>query len=412
MARERVGMEAPMSCTRRTFLASAPGLMLGVRLAASSARGANDRIRIGVIGTGGRARGLMTLLKRLPGNDIVAICDVYEPRLLQAAEIAGAAATKVVDYRRVLDDRDVDAVVIGTPDHWHKTITLDAVAAGKDVYVEKPVSHSIAEGAEMVSTIEASKQVVQTGTQQRSWDHWVLGKQIIDSGRLGQITFVHTYWYQHATAGNYPTVSLEKLDWKRWLGPAPDQAFRPERFYQWRHFWDYGGGCLTDLMTHWIDVVHWYMDVDAPLSATATGRNYNIRVWEAPDTVNATLEFPKNFMAAYLGTYVSRVDDGGLEFRGDRGTLKIDRARLAFYRDDAAWAAGTNAPEPDTYVRSTGDGTLTHLANWLDCIRSRKTPNAHIRVAHQAARTAHIANAALRAGHVVRWNAGSETVEG
>ena len=400
-----------MSCTRRTFLASAPGLMLGVRLAASGARGANDRIRIGVIGTGGRARGLMTLLKRLPGNDIVAICDVYEPRLLQAAEIAGTTATKVVDYRRVLDNGEVDAVVIGTPDHWHKTITLDAVAAGKDVYVEKPVSHSIAEGTEMVSTIEASKQVVQTGTQQRSWDHWVLGKQIIDSGRLGQITFVHTYWYQHATAGNYPAVSLDKLDWKRWLGPAPDQAFRPERFYQWRHFWDYGGGCLTDLMTHWIDVVHWYMDVDAPLSATATGRNYNIRLWEAPDTVNATLDFPKNFMAAYLGTYVSRVDDGGLEFRGDRGTLKIDRARLAFYRDDAAWAAGTNAPEPDIYIRSSGDGTLTHLANWLDCIRRRKTPNAHIRVAHQAARTAHIANAALRAGHLVRWNAGAETVE-
>jgi predicted dehydrogenase len=405
-------MEARMSCTRRTFLASAPGLMLGVRLAASSARGANDRIRIGVIGTGGRARGLMTLLKRLPGNDIVAVCDVYEPRLLQAAEIAGTTAKKVVDYRRVLDDGEVDAVVIGTPDHWHKTITLDAVAAGKDVYVEKPVSHRIAEGTEMVSTIEASKQVVQTGTQQRSWDHWVLGKQIIDSGRLGQITFVHTYWYQHATAGNYPAVSLEKLDWKRWLGPAPDQAFRPERFYQWRHFWDYGGGCLTDLMTHWIDVVHWYMDVDAPLSATATGHNYNIRLWEAPDTVNATLDFPKNFMAAYLGTYVSRVDDGGLEFRGDRGTLKIDRARLAFYRDDAAWAVGTNAPEPDIYVRSSGDGTLTHLANWLDCIRSRKTPNAHIRVGHQAARTAHIANAALRAGHVVRWNAGAETVEG
>jgi predicted dehydrogenase len=400
-----------MSCTRRTFLTAAPGLVLGVRLAASSAQGANDRIRIGVIGTGGRARGLMTLLKKLPGNDMVAVCDVYEPRLLQAAEIAGPAATKVTDYRRILDDRDIDAVVIGTPDHWHKTMTLEAVAAGKDVYVEKPVSHSIAEGAEMVRAIEASKQVVQTGTQQRSWDHWVLGKQIIDSGRLGQITFVHTYWYQHAIAGNYPPVSLDKLDWKRWLGAAPDQPFRPERFYQWRHFWDFGGGCLTDLMTHWIDVVHWYMDVEAPLSAATTGRNYNIKLWEAPDTVNTTLEFPKNFLTAYLGTYVSRVDDGGLEFRGDRGTLKIDRARLAVYRDDAAWAPGTNTPEPDIYVRSSGDGTVTHLENWLDCIRSRKAPNAHIRVAHQAARTAHIANAALRAGHLVRWDPSAERIE-
>ena len=353
----------------------------------------------------------MNHLKRLPGNEMVAICDVYEPRMLQAAEIAGPTATKVADYRRILDDRGIDAVVIGTPDHWHKTITLDAVAAGKDVYVEKPVSHTIAEGAEMVKVIEASKQIVQTGTQQRSWEHWVLGKEIIDSGRLGQITFVQTYWYQHATAGNYMPVAMDKLDWKRWLGPAADQPFRPERFYQWRHYWDFGGGCLTDLMTHWIDVVHWYMDVDAPLSAAATGRNYNITLWEAPDTVTATLEFPKNFMASYVGTYVSKVDDGGLEFRGDRGTLKIDRTRLAFYKDDAANVPGTLAPEPETFVRSSGDGTLTHMQNWLDCIRSRKTPNAHIRVAHQAARTSHLANAALRAGHLVKWNNAAEKIE-
>jgi predicted dehydrogenase len=399
-----------MSVSRRAFLTAASGLVVGSRLAASGVQGANDRIRIGVIGTGSRARGLMTTLKELPGNEVVALCDVYEPRLLLAADIAGPAAVKVADYRRILDDRQIDAVVIGSPDHWHKAMTLDAVAAGKDVYVEKPVSHSIAEGAEMVKAIETSTQIVQTGTQQRSWDHWVLGKQIVDSGRLGQITFVHTYWYQHATAGKYPPVSLEQLDWKRWLGPAPDQPFRPERFFRWRHFWDFGGGGITDLMTHWIDVVHWYMGVEAPLSANTTGRSYNLKEWEAPDTVNTTLEFPKNFMTAYLGTYVSRVDDGGLEFRGDRGTLKIDRTRLAFYRDDAAWAAGTLAPEPDIYVRSSGDGTIAHLQNWLDCIRSRKTPAANIRVGHQAARTAHIANASLRAGRMVRWDGSAERV--
>ena len=400
-----------MSCTRRTFLTAASGLLLSARAVAASVQGANNRIRIGVIGTGGRARGLMTLLKKLPGNEMVAVCDVYEPRVLQAAEIAGTSAAKVSDYRKILDDRQIDAVVIGAPDHWHKTMTLEAVAAGKDVYVEKPVSHSIEEGVEMVKAIEASKQIVQTGTQQRSWDHFVLGKQIVDSGRLGKITFVHTYWYQHATAGNYPPVSLDKLDWKRWLGAAPDRPFAPERFYQWRHFWDYGGGQITDLMTHWIDVVHWYMNVDAPLSATAIGHNYYIPLWEAPDTVDAAIEFPSNFMAAYLGSYVTKVDDGGLEFRGDRGTLKIDRARLAFYRDDAAYAAGTNAPEPEIYVRSSGDGTLTHLQNWLECIRNRKQPNAHIRVGHQAARTSHITNAALRAGHTVRWDASSESTK-
>jgi predicted dehydrogenase len=389
---------------------SAAGVALGARSALARGQHANDRIRIGVIGTGSRAQSLMTLLKRLPGNEMVAVCDAYEPRMLQAAEIAGTAAAKVNDYRRILDDRGIDAVVIGTPDHWHKAIALDAVAARKDVYVEKPVSHTIAEGAEMVKAIEASKQIVQTGTQQRSWDHWMLGKQIVDSGRLGQITFVQTYWYQHATAGDYPAVDMAKLDWKRWLGTAPDQPFKPARFYQWRHFWDFGGGGITDLMTHWIDVVQWYMDVDAPLSAEATGHNYNIKLWEAPDTTTVTLEFP-NFMAAYLGTYVSKVDDGGLEFRGERGTLKIDRSRLAFYRDDAAYAPGTLTPEPDIYVRSSGDGTLSHLQNWLDCIRSRKAPNAHIRIGHQAARTSHIANAALRALGKVRWNNAAERIE-
>lgn len=399
-----------MACTRRVFLSTASGLILAARplraraSTAATIQGANDRIRIGIIGTGGRARGLMTQLKRLTGAEIVAVCDVYEPRQLQAAEIAGAGAVKHTDYRRLLDDRQIDAVLIGAPDHWHKTMTMDAVAAAKDVYVEKPVSHSIAEGAEMVKAIEASKQVVQTGTQQRSWDHFILGKQLIDSGRLGQITFVHTYWYQHARAGTYAPVSMDKLDWKAWLGSAPEQPFRPERFYQWRHFWDYGGGCITDLMTHWIDVVHWYMDVDAPASAVATGRNYNIKLWEAPDTVSATLEFPKNFMAAYLGTYVSKVDDGGLELRGELGTLKIDRSRLAFYRDDAAYAAGTLTPEPEIYVRSSADGSIAHLQNWLDCIRSRRTPNAPIRVGHAAARTSHITNAALRSGRPARWN--------
>jgi predicted dehydrogenase len=354
----------------------------------------------------------MTQLKTIPGAEMVAVCDVYEPRLLQAAGIVGSPAVKVSDYRRILDNREIDAVLIGAPDHWHKTMALDAVAAGKDVYVEKPIAHTIEEGVEMVRVIEASKQVVQTGTQQRSWEHWMLGKQIIDSGKLGQITFIHTYWYQHARAGGYAPVSLEQLDWKAWLGSAPDQPFRPERFYQWRHFWDFGGGCLTDLMTHWIDVVHWYMNVDAPISAFSAGHNYNIKIWEAPDTVSTTLEFPNAFTCAYLGTYVSRVDDGGLEFRGEKGTLKIDRARLAFYRDDAAYAAGSNAPEPEILVRSSGDGSVAHLQNWIDCIRSRKTPNSGIRVGHQAARTAHIANAALRAGRQVRWNNATGRLEG
>jgi predicted dehydrogenase len=400
-----------MNCTRRVFLTTASGAVVGARMAPASAQGANDRVRVAVIGTGGRARSLMNQLKPLAGVELVGVCDVFEPRMLQAAEIAGPAAAKVADYRRLLDSRDVDAVLIGSPDHWHKRMTLDAVAAGKDVYVEKPVSHSIEEGAEMVKAIEASKQVVQTGTQQRSWEHFAQGREIVKSGKLGQITFVHAYWYQHARAGSWPAAQPEKLDWKAWLGPAKEQPFKPERFYQWRHFWDFGGGCLTDLLTHWIDVVHWYMDVEAPLSVYSSGKSYNLKTWEAPDTVTATLEYPKNFTCAYLGTYVSRVDDGGLEFRGELGTLKINRAGLAFYKDDAPYVKGTLTPAPEIEIASKADGTIAHLQNWIDCVRSRQKPTADIRVAHHAARAGQIANASLRAGKPVRWNSASERLE-
>jgi predicted dehydrogenase len=170
---------------RRRFLRTSLGataLLAGTRVVSAAALGANDRIRIGVIGTGGRARGLMRNLKDLPGQQIAAVSDVYEPRMLEAAEIPATKAATVADYRRILDDKEIDAVLIGAPDHWHKTMTLEALAAGKDIYVEKPVSHALEEGEEMVKAVEASKQVVQTGTQQRSWDHWILGKQIVDSG--------------------------------------------------------------------------------------------------------------------------------------------------------------------------------------------------------------------------------------
>lgn len=393
---------------RRHFLGASLGattaLLAGWRPSPSSALGANDRIRIGVIGTGGRGRGLMRQLRELPGQEIVAVSDVYDPRMLEAAEIAGGKAATVLDYRRMLDDKDVHAVLIGAPDHWHKTMTLEAIAAGKDVYLEKPVSHSIDEGAAMVAAVEASKQVVQTGTQQRSWEHWILGKQIVDSGKLGQVTFVNTYWYQLLSTQPLPEVDAARLDWKRWLGPARDQPFDAERFLRWRHFKDFGGGVLTDLLTHWIDVVHWYMGVDMPLTAMATGRNYLMKTWEWPDAVTATLEYPRDFMVTHTGTYGSSIDDGGLELRGEQGTLKIDRERLLVFNEERPKSGSRFTPEPEILVRSLGDGSVGHLRNWLDCIRSRKAPNAPMRVGHLAVQAAHIANAALGLGARVRFN--------
>jgi predicted dehydrogenase len=376
--------------------------------------GANDRIRIGGIGTGGRAQGLLEELKHLPGTELVGVCDVYEPKMLQALKICGPGAKQYRDYRALLDSREIDAVVIGSPDHWHKRMVIDAVQAGKDVYVEKPISHSIEEGMEMVKAVEASGRVVQTGTQQRSWEHYLLGKQLVDSGKLGQINFVYTFWYQNysrtADWRDFRNIQLDKLDWKQWLGSAPNQAFSPEKYVLWRWYWDFGGGALTDLMTHWIDVIQWYMGTPAPATALTSGNRY-VQSWDCPDTITCVLEYPKNYSVTYNGSMASDVDDGGIEFRGTRGTLKIDREHLAFYAEGSRNLPGANSPEPEILVRSSGDGTITHLANFLDCVKSRKTPNAGIRVAHEAARASHLGNLALKLGRKIRWNAEQERVE-
>jgi predicted dehydrogenase len=340
------------------------------------------------------------------------VSDAYEPRMLEAVEIAGPATAKHADYRRLLDDRDVHAVVVGSPDHWHLRMASDAVAAGKDVYLEKPVSRTLADGEALLELAEGTKQVVQTGTQQRSWEHFVLGKQIVDSGKLGRVTFVHTYWHQRMGLGAWPPVEPARLDWTAWLGSAPAQPWNPERFFRWRHFRDFGGGVLTDLLTHWIDVVHWYLGVTTPTTAVVTSEKYRIKTMDWPDTVTATLEYPKEFMVTHTGTYASSIDDGGLEFRGDEATLKIDRERLAVYsegsRKGQPWR---HTPEPEILVRSLADGTSAHLSNWLDSIRTRKAPTAPIRVGVEAARAAHIANQSILTGSRVRWNAATHTAE-
>jgi predicted dehydrogenase len=332
--------------------------------------------------------------------------------MLEAAEIAGPLAAKHPDYRRLLDDRETDAVVIGSPDHWHLRMAQDAVAAGKDVYLEKPVSRTLEEG-EAFLKLAQGRQVVQTGTQQRSWEHFALGKQIVDSGKLGQVTFVHTYWHQRMGTGPFSAVDPAKLDWKAWLGPAPDQPFDPERFFRWRHFRDFGGGVLTDLLTHWIDVVHWYLGVDTPATAVVTAANHRLKTLEWPDTVTATLEYAKGFMATHTGTYASSIDDGGIEIRGDRATLKVDRERLAVYSEDSRkgqpWR---HTPEPELLVRSIADGTAAHLSNWLDCIRSRRAPSAPVEAGVLAARAAHVANRSILAGGArVRFDAATGKVE-
>ncbi len=403
--------------TRREFLKETAVAGAGIAalggLVPSKVLGANDRIRLALLGCGGRGSYDMTVFLGNPEVEVVAVCDVYEPHRLKAQKLAGSQAQAYLDYRQVLDRKDVDAVLIGSPDHWHKQMLIDAVRAGKDVYCEKPIMHSIPEGVEMVKAVKETGRVVQTGTQQRSWPHWVLGKQLVEDGILGKVTFIHTYWYQNYVANRgwmakHP-VNFAELNWKMWLGDAPDQPFTEEKYIYWRFFWDFGGGILTDLLTHWIDVIQWYMGQPAPLTATTTGDLYLMK-WQCPDTITAAYEYPNDFMVTFTGALNNSIDDGGIEFRGTKATLKIDRAHLAVYPEGVRWQPDKNYPEPEIYIRSEHDGTIDHVRNFLDCMRSRKSPNANIEVGFEAARASWIGNIALKRGLKTVWNAQEEKV--
>ncbi len=396
--------------TRRNFLKT--GAIATTALSYSNVLGANERIRLGAIGTGGRCRYLMSLAAKQPDIAFVSVCDAYDPRMGDAIEFA-AQAKQTRDYRALLDDKTIDAVFIGSPDHWHAQMTTDAVNAGKDVYVEKPVTHKLEEGAALIKVVEASQRVVQTGTQQRSWEHYLIGKQLVDNGALGQIHSVRAWWYQnYATRQILKELNYAKFDQKAWLGNAPMQEVTALKYRTWRWFWDFGGGALTDLMSHWIDVVHWYTGSPTPASAMTSGRTVMLKDLECPDTITCVLDYPKNFSVTYLGQMTSGVDDGGLEMRGTKATMKLDRNQLTIHPEGGESANGYSGEiKPSVVIRSRADGTAAHIRNFLDCIKSRQTPSANIRVAVDCARAAHLGNLAFKQERKVKWNAQTERVE-
>jgi len=299
----------------------------------------------------------------------------------------------------VLARDDVDAVVIGSPDHWHVPMTVAAVEAGKDVYVEKPVTHSASEGPVLVEAVRRSKQMVQTGYQQRSYPHMVEAREMIRAGQIGPVTLVETFWnqeYLHRTAP--PAIRAEEVDWDQFLGNAPPRPFDPWRYVQWRFYWDYGGGTVTDLFSHWIDVVHWILDDPVPAEAAGLGRRLYIKHWECPDTVSASLTYPKGHVVSYTSSMMTQLLDGGMVFRGTELSLHLTRNGYEIYSDASSIAQKTHTPKPDRTATAQRDGTIDHLLNWVECIRSRKTPKADVASAVAAANAAHYSNQALRSG--------------
>lgn len=406
------------SLQRREFLESlgvgAAGLMAAGYAATVRGYAANDTLAVACIGTGGRCRRLMESLRTIPGVKIVGVCDVWDQHLEQGHKLADAKAFKTKKYEEVLARQDVDAVLIGTPDHWHVPLTVAACAAGKDVYVEKPLTHELSEGAAVVEAQNRHKRIVQVGTQQRSMPHFQKAAEIVASGKLGPIHKVHLTWNRNQDRARKPGASIDpkSVDWKMFLGSARSQPFDEYRFRQWRWFWDFGGGIFTDLMVHFIDVVHWYLKLDHPATAVSVGDHFHAQdLWETPDTVQTLLRYPDRDLQVYFeGTFSNARNGAMLEFMGTEGTLYLDRGRYEVHpeRDKklepSELILGKGPRGADFYL--TPDGELLHLVNWVECIRSRKKPNAPAEAGVSGASAAHLANLALRSGQTAKWGDG------
>lgn len=404
-------MTSPLD--RREFLATGTAALLA-GTATESARGfaANDTLQVGLIGVGGRCRRLVQSFPQLPNVKITAVCDVWDQNLGEGKKLADPKAFATKQYEELLARKDIDAVLIATPDHWHVPITVAACAAGKDVYVEKPLTHDLEEGKAVIDAQNSHKRIVQVGTQQRSMTHILKAFDLLKSGTIGKVHKVHCTWNRNAARAKRfkDNIDPNTVDWNRFLGNAKDQPFDSYRFRQWRWFWDFGGGIFTDLMVHWIDVVHWFLDLDRPQTAASIGDHFSAKdIWETPDTVQTLLRYPDKEVQVYFeGTFSSNRNGSMCEFMGTEATLYLDRGRYEIIPD-----RGKKKPEPSSLILGTDpqkgldfydkpDGELLHLSNWVECVRSRKRPSCPAEAGVSAASAAHMANQSLRSGQVAK----------
>lgn len=353
--------------------------------------GANDKVNLGLIGAGGRGSYVMGVFQKTNQVNVTGVTEVWADRRDKALSTA-PGAKGFGDHRKMLELKELDAVLIATPDHWHAGITIDALRAGKDVYVEKPLTLKIEEGPEIVKAARINNRVCQVGMQQRSGAHYLQAKkEYIDSGKLGKITLARTWWHGNgAHLMKAPPVlqtQPSNLDWARFLGPVKWRDYDPQQYANFRAYLDFGGGQVTDLFTHWIDVVHMFMGQDDPISAVAAGGVYHYKDGRtAPDTIHVLLEYPKEWTATFEATLAPGIRGAAVEMCGTEGRLYITRSEFQF------WPNERNA-QP-TVVKYQGDATTEHVQNFLDCVRSRKMPNGDVYIGHRSAQASHLGNMA------------------
>jgi predicted dehydrogenase len=438
--------------TRRDFTRTS--IALGVTTALGSMRvlGANDRVAMGLIGCGGRGSQVADRFLKMTDASVVAVADVYEPfreralaavkagtftRTPAAAAGAGSAAAAggtdgsgpganaavigVKDFRQVLDRKDVDAVIIATPDHWHALMAVAALGAGKDVYVEKPLSLVLREGRIIVDEARRTKRVCAVGSQQRSGAHYAEAVRLIREGAIGAVHHVHAGMTRNAMPG-FVARELrggltDALDWDLWLGPAPKVPFDPFRaIYHFRWFWDYSGGQMTNWGAHHLDIARWALGARAPKAVAGFGGRYAIKDGgETPDVQQVLYQFD-SAVVSWSTREVNEADRAGLVFHGTKGTLDLARSgytiRPETWTGDADGTTGKRAPATQSREVKGANLDEQHVRNFLECVKSRQRPNADVEEGHLSAVMCHLGNLSTRLGRSLTWDAERERIAG
>ena len=417
-------MDTPL--TRREFTgrlaAAAPAVLGGYALRAAAqappAVGANSKIRVGLIGCGGMGKGDLATFLQVPEVECPVICDVDDAQFvetLKTVEKAGRAKPETVkDFRKILDRKDIDAVVVATPDHWHALPTVLACQAGKDVYVEKPLATTIAEGRAMAEAARKHQRVVQMGSQWRSNPHVIAANDFVRSGKLGKIRYVRVWAYLDwkGDIGNPPDGPPPPgADYDMWLGPARQRPFNPNRFhFNFRWFWDYAGGLMTDWGVHLIGMALYGMGTDAPRTISSSGGKLRFTDnAETPDTQVAVYEFPSYVLVWEHQAGVGVGPNGrawGIWFSGSEGTLVLDGDGWEVIPE-----AKKNTLKPEKHAGSS-EARLFHVKNFLDSVRSRQASILHPDLGHYVSTVAHLGNISQRCGRKIVWDPRAEKITG
>lgn len=356
-----------------------------------------NKVRLGVIGSGSRGTFVMGVFQKDAALEVGAISDVYEPNLERALSLAkGAKAYR--DYRDLLADKTIDAVLIATPEHWHHRMILDALAAGKDVYVEKPLCRTPEEGRELVEAEKKSKQIIQVGMQRRSYDLYQEARGVVAAGTLGKVRMVRSWWLNNHINATAATKLDGKLDWEAWQGPAERRPFDANRFRAWRFYQDYGGGIVADQGAHVFDGIQMIMGAGFVKSVTASALPPLRAGVDQPDCVVVSAEYPEGFLGIFTVNYAAMK----YQSRNDQlNQADGDKARLDIGRETFRVLPAGDEEKPileRKSARGFGWATDLHVQNFLECVRTRQRPTAPMALGAQAALVVQLANRSLREG--------------